>query len=172
MCNDRIWILLTRKLSGEATVTELKELDILLAAAPQHHSTIETISGVWHNQGPRDEDFMEATYLAHLERTRDKGLVINEETLESADHSSSQHYKANLFTKWAAIVAVVAVVMIVGSFFLKTKQGTAGKNLVATKEVSTKNGNRTKLKLPDGTDVWLNAGSKLTYGAAFEGKTR
>jgi ferric-dicitrate binding protein FerR (iron transport regulator) len=33
-------------------------------------------------------------------------------------------------------------------------------------KVSTGNGNRTKLLLPDGTQVWLNAGSRLDYNAS------
>jgi transmembrane sensor len=172
MCNDRIWILLTRKLSGEATLTELKELELLLAADPQHHSTIEAISGVWHNQSSPDEDFMEATYLAHLERTKDKGLIINNEGLEPPDYQAASTHKANAFTRWASLVAIVAVVLMVGSFFLKSKQVSASKDVVAQKEIVTKNGNRTKVILPDGTDVWLNAGSNLQYAEAFEGNNR
>ena len=32
--------------------------------------------------------------------------------------------------------------------------------------VTTKNGNRSKIVLPDGSQVWLNAGSKLDYNNA------
>jgi transmembrane sensor len=35
--------------------------------------------------------------------------------------------------------------------------------LQTIKEVSTKNGSRTKIQLPDGTVVWLNGSSKLVY---------
>ncbi len=38
--------------------------------------------------------------------------------------------------------------------------------------MSTPNGGQFKLKLPDGTDVWLNAASSITYPTAFVGKNR
>lgn len=172
MCNDRIWILLTRKLSGEATSTELKELDILLQADPQHHSTIETISDMWHNRTSPDEEFMEATFLAHLERTRDKGMLINVEGLEPGQSQAAPSDNSRLFIRWASIAAVVAILLLGASFFLNTKPSETQGLMADNKEVSTKNGSRTKMKLPDGTDVWLNAGSKLTYGENFDGKTR
>ena len=33
----------------------------------------------------------------------------------------------------------------------------------AISSIVTKNGNRTKIVLPDGSQVWLNAGSNLDY---------
>ena len=33
--------------------------------------------------------------------------------------------------------------------------------------ITTKNGSRTKIELPDGSIAWLNAGSKLTYDKQF-----
>ncbi len=39
-------------------------------------------------------------------------------------------------------------------------------------EVLVKNGSKTRVLLPDGTTVWLNAGSKLTYGRDFGGTSR
>jgi transmembrane sensor len=38
--------------------------------------------------------------------------------------------------------------------------------------MSTPPGGQFRLKLPDGTDVWLNAASSITYPAAFTGKDR
>ena len=38
--------------------------------------------------------------------------------------------------------------------------------------MSTPPGGQYKLKLPDGTDVWLNAASSITYPAAFAGRER
>ncbi|MDQ6610580.1 MAG: FecR family protein, partial [Bacteroidota bacterium] len=41
-----------------------------------------------------------------------------------------------------------------------------------TAEVFTRPGSRTKLILPDGSEVWLNAGSRLTYQQPFGDATR
>ncbi|NML22334.1 FecR family protein [Pseudoflavitalea sp. G-6-1-2] len=50
-----------------------------------------------------------------------------------------------------------------------------GKNSVAadvTNTITTPNGGQYQLLLSDGTKVWLNAGSSITYPAAFTGSTR
>ncbi len=39
-------------------------------------------------------------------------------------------------------------------------------------QVSTRPGSRTKIQLPDGTQVWLNADSRITYGNDFGTKSR
>jgi ferric-dicitrate binding protein FerR (iron transport regulator) len=46
--------------------------------------------------------------------------------------------------------------------------GQAGKK----NEVSTHNGSKTTITLPDGSKVWLNAGSSLTYNKDFGGEIR
>lgn len=44
--------------------------------------------------------------------------------------------------------------------------------VVAFNTMTTPRGGQYKLKLPDGTLVWLNASSSITYPTAFQGKTR
>jgi ferric-dicitrate binding protein FerR (iron transport regulator) len=171
MCNDRIYILLTRKLSGEATLTELKELDILVSSLPHTDRIIKEITGIWNQSPEHDIDFMEATYLAHLERMKDKGLFINQETdveeqgIFDADKRSSKRFSI----KNIALVSLLCICMAGGWFVLSSRTATTvEKNeAAALSEVKTSNGTRTKLKLPDGSDVWLNAGSKLNYNKNF-----
>src|SRR5205085_10891901 len=43
---------------------------------------------------------------------------------------------------------------------------------IAQNTVMTKPGSKSKLQLPDGTQVWLNSDSKITYGESFMGATR
>lgn len=45
-------------------------------------------------------------------------------------------------------------------------------DIVAYNTMTTPRGGQYKLKLPDGTQVWLNASSSITYPTAFPGKTR
>lgn len=173
MCNDRIWILMTRKLSGEATLTELKELDTLISNRPEKHNTYDKIAGVWNTSPSHDEDFMEATYLAHLERMKDKGVEISGD-----DSITAEIETGTVSPKWfsfnrMAYMAVVAVCMM-GGWLLFSSRKTAEKEVYAKKieEVRTPKGMRTKIKLPDGSDVWLNAGSKLNYDKKFDGDLR
>jgi ferric-dicitrate binding protein FerR (iron transport regulator) len=48
----------------------------------------------------------------------------------------------------------------------------AGNPKVASNTVSTKAGSKSKIQLPDGTQVWLNADSKLKYNQDFMGAFR
>ena len=56
MSADRIWKLIARKLSREASQEELHELDLLLREHPDLHFPIQTITDIWQvpdeNGGP------------------------------------------------------------------------------------------------------------------------
>ncbi|MFT3982095.1 MAG: FecR family protein [Ferruginibacter sp.] len=179
MCNDRIWTLLTRKLTGEATSTELKELDSLLSSLNSDKQTVHHITGIWNTPARQDDDFMEATFLAHVERMKDKGVAIGADApgLEDETITTGSPQKKIFSLKNLALAAVFAV-MLSGIWILlssKTAEpDTAGTGMMAAnmKEVTTKKGSRTKLQLPDGSNVWLNAGSRIYYDKAFNGKER
>jgi transmembrane sensor len=66
--------------------------------------------------------------------------------------------------KYAAIFIVVLAICISGYILLKPYQGT---NNVSYQEVSVPFGSRTRIQLPDGSEVWLNAGSYLQYSNRF-----
>jgi len=185
MCNDRIWTLLARKLSGEATPTELTELDILLSSSPIHQQSIllssshihqqsiKNIVHTWNSAHPQDEEFMEATYLAHIERMKDKGISIDAE----ANESYNEERKPKIFFSIKNLIVFSSLaILIIGTWYLvNASQTTTTENNVqanSLREVTTKKGNRTKIQLPDGSNVWLNAGSKINYSKNFEGKER
>jgi ferric-dicitrate binding protein FerR (iron transport regulator) len=61
----------------------------------------------------------------------------------------------------------VFVVFKWGSFSGKAKD-----SVVKSNEVATKKGSKSKISLPDGTQVWLNADTRLTYSNDFMGEQR
>src|SRR5688500_11487517 len=71
MKEDRIWQLLARKLAGEATAEELKELEDVLRAHPELHFTIEAFYKIWNAVPAEQTDETDATKL--LERIRKPG---------------------------------------------------------------------------------------------------
>lgn len=176
MCNDRIWILMTRKLSGEATLTELKELDMLLSPLPEGDNTFKKIAGIWNASPSHDEDFMEATYLAHLERMKDKGVEINSDApVLQENETEAEKAPAGWFTFNKIAFAAVLIICMMGGWLLLNSRKSSEKELYAAEkigEIQTRKGARTKIKLPDGSDVWLNAGSKLNYDKNFDGDLR
>ena len=74
--NDRIWQLLARKLSNEATQAELDELSVLLKNDEATASIAHTIEEHWNANPDIDIEFLDATYLLHLKRMQKQGLVM------------------------------------------------------------------------------------------------
>jgi transmembrane sensor len=56
--------------------------------------------------------------------------------------------------------------------YTKTNDGSTAANTVAYNTMTTSRGRQFQLLLPDGTKVWLNAASSLTYPTAFTGRER
>lgn len=173
MNNDRIWILQARKLSGEASATELKELELLLSQQGEDSPIIQHLNTHWKQSPSVDADFMEATWLAHAARMQEKGhdiqtdhQVLNSNAVLEEDSTPSR----KVFFNRPGVLVVLAVVIMSGFFLFNAQNNNSSttKNIVAQQEVKTPKGSRTKIQLPDGSDVWLNAGSELKYNKDFE----
>jgi len=70
-----------------------------------------------------------------------------------------------------AIQGNVAVTKENGQLLYENKQASTEKTVVYN-TLSTPRGRQFELTLPDGTSVWLNAGSSITYPTSFSGQTR
>lgn len=68
----------------------------------------------------------------------------------------------------AAVFLIGAMVSFAASYLLFNRQSTA----LTYHEISTPPGAKSKVTLPDGTDIWLNAGSNLKYSNQFGDKDR
>lgn len=177
MNNDRIWILLARKLSGEASATELKELESLLSQYPEADPISNEMVTHWQLTPKTDADFMEATWLAHVARMQEKGhnIQTDQQVLNplAALEEETGPSRKKIFKRLGVLV-VASLVIVSGLFFLNTQNKTTApaSKIVAQQEVTTPKGSRTKIQLPDGSDVWLNAGSQLKYNKDFEKGSR
>jgi len=167
MIKDRIWTLVSRKLSGEATASELSELTALIKTQTNADLYLQAIDEFWKIPTEKDEEFLEATYHLHLNRLKEKGFDLETDRDESpalyfdyADPSKKTNRKKIFFS--AAVLSTLLVVFIVFHFWGNSAPGPVA-DKTAQSEVSTKSGSRTKIQLPDGSSVWLNGGSKLVY---------
>jgi transmembrane sensor len=177
MSIERISTLLSRKLAGESTASELVELDELFKAFPDQQIPAELLEEYWRNPTEQDNDFLEATYHLHLNRLKAEGYDLTTPASEEAPEnnyptSDKRRYRKLLAGSSCAVAAVVLFFL----FFNNDKKTFAFKNketvINPQSEVSTKNGSRTKIQLPDGTQVWLNGSSKLMYNEHFSGAVR
>lgn len=174
---DRIWILMARALSGEATRQEHEELQVLLLREPELFRQYRMLKKLWssgNTEDVQDENVYEKHRLRHiLNRAEEERSAEGE---RPADEDKNREHKSIFrrlfFNRSAPFVyaAVIALILIVYHYPLTQKtNGVQGRQ---QEIVSVQNGSRTKLLLPDGTSVWLNGDSKLYYDHSFSGKTR
>ena len=90
MYRDRIFALISRKLSGEATDTELLELDELLKIHPDVELPAQMVQEFWNMPTETDEEeFLEATFHLHTEILRKKGFHLNSSQTETGSDRKS-----------------------------------------------------------------------------------
>lgn len=174
MIRDRIWTLISRKLSNEATTSELIELNDIIKTQTHADLYLQVIEQFWEIPHDKDEEFLEATYHLHLNRLKEKGFDLGADKENNEAHSLYFNYNGNSpnkinrkkFFVGVSFFLILALLFFI-HYYPKNIQTTivqsAEDNKMALSEVSTKSGSRTKIKLPDGSSVWLNVSSKLEY---------
>jgi ferric-dicitrate binding protein FerR (iron transport regulator) len=169
MTQNRAYILLSRKLNGEANDSEIRELNDLIEQDPELRHAARIISEYWASPQKTDEEFLEATYLLHLSRMKAAGVEINtlDNLLDDATPEIfSQPQRKKKLLLWSIPLFIIAV--IAGwLYFSNLSHKPRPIALAGNNQISTRNGSRTKINLPDGSTVWLNAGSKLEYDKTF-----
>jgi ferric-dicitrate binding protein FerR (iron transport regulator) len=175
MVNDRIWLLIGRKLAGEASAEELQELEQLLRTHPDIHFPLQTLSDLWSRKSSDTDTELENAYALHLEKMKQAGMepvhVDTEHPNDTAflleGSQKRQHRKTLLFA-----CLTIGILLIAVWWYPSSRKNIKEPQLIraSVSEVSTKFGSKSNIILPDGSEVRLNAGSKLTYDEEF-GKT-
>lgn len=176
MSKDQIWYLMARKLAGEASSQELKELELLIEKNKISSQDLEFLFHLWEMQLSVDEEYLEATYYLHLQRLSKSGLSLKSDTEPAGKiHVSSTTIPSKKIKRFIAVFASLVVIITVAVVFFmpqKSKIAASAKVEAVPKEIITKKGSKIQYKLPDGSTVWLNAGSKLNYDKINESGVR
>ena len=161
---ENFWVLFSKKLSNEATTSELKELENLIKDHPEWQYAIQNLEDLWKHQPAKDNSDEDDAYMLHIHRMKELGVPFGEMT-DSVMPAKSK--KRRILWYSAAVAAMlIAGFFLIGSFYAKNKNS---QTPIAREvnEISTRPGSKSKVELPDGSIVWLNAGSKLTYNKDF-----
>jgi transmembrane sensor len=167
MSQETFWILLSKKLSGEASPTELKELEKLIQEHPDWQYAIQNLEDLWKHQAPTEELQAEDAYMLHMHRMTEMNISFGD--AEATTMPVIGKSKARRKYWAAAAILIIATGLLTSGILSKSKQADSKTPLAAREvnEISTRQGSKSKVELPDGSIVWLNAGSKLTYNKEY-----
>jgi ferric-dicitrate binding protein FerR (iron transport regulator) len=172
MNEERIWYLLSLSLSGESTAEEAAELQELLRRHPEAGLRAEILQNIWKSQP--EETTTAGSFDKHLQRlsTHLSEPVLQFETPDTNARSTNNEQRTTISAprsryRWVWAAGIAASLLIAFLIFYPGK----GPKMVSN-TVSTKAGSKSKIQLPDGTQVWLNADSKIKYNQDFMGAYR
>lgn len=159
---EKLAILLSRKLSGEASTDELLELEQWIKANPQDHYMIDIVQSYWHHHPVKDWSGIADN--AHFERILRKAATSG----STEAHPSVPIIKRR--RQWMAAAAVFLGCILLGAVWMYQQDRFSMRG--PEHEVATAPGARSHVILPDGTKVWINAASRLHYDKKFNGALR
>lgn len=155
---ERIWFLLSRNLSGDATPADMEELHLLLQQQPGLMQQYELLQQLWPvNPLPQQEETTADDAIRKIIQRAD-----TEEAIPAPVRSLPR------WRKWMSIAAAAVVLFTTGWLLWEWKDNN---NRIAQSEIVAPRGSKTRTILPDGTTVWLNAGSRIRY-SGFNGAVR
>jgi transmembrane sensor len=167
---NRLWLLLSRRLSDEISSEEMAELQELVQQSPDKQYLLE---------------ILQAYFAAPFSDTTsaDSGNLDLEQRFQRILHTGDDEWSSPLpppvvrlslrrILPYAAAAAAIFF-LAWGIYFVRTHREPAEASpSLAGGEVIARPGARTRLVLPDSTQVWLNSNSKLKYASDFNTQSR
>ncbi|HEY8968310.1 MAG TPA: FecR domain-containing protein [Puia sp.] len=155
MEGSRFWELLARVKSGEATPEEQLELSQHLCAFPGDLELVKQIDACWELPTPAASAPSAEKITAAWNSLRNKISVQRPPA-----RLSGSVRRVRYMVRYASAAAAILILTVGGTWLWSSLhvKATPQKNIV-----STKNGSKSKIELPDGTQVWLNVGSRIKY---------
>jgi transmembrane sensor len=182
MQTEIIWNLIAKKLSGEASPEELLDLENLLRANPELHYPLQTIIDFWNANYPLNKEEALKAFERNQERMNVQDAEDHPQGFENLPDISKIPISAvgngekNTRKKilWSAFLLIFFASVFLLFRNLPSRPGLFISTVTPkiNSEISTKNGSKTNIVLPDGSLVWLNAGSTLSYDRNYGNSIR
>jgi ferric-dicitrate binding protein FerR (iron transport regulator) len=169
MTADRFWALLSKKISAEASQDELDEFEKLMSNHPDWKSTAEALDALWQQTLPSEDSEATEAFELHIQKMKQLGIEFNSHQSDYLDVAPAKEAGNPKTKRWLLSTGGILVVTI-GFFVIRNIATTPAKTLPAAAPISqviTESGSQTHIQLPDGSTVWLNASSNLTYDKEF-----
>ena len=157
---ERFWLLVGLKLDNEASKEELYELEQLIRDNPEWQALLNQARRAYHFKAvPIQTPDVDRSFSRHVQR------LSNHLSRQPAPPVKRKLLRFSLIA--GGIAASLLLVFLITNFFGKQHGSNEPANVI-----STRYGSKSKVQLPDGTQVWLNADSKLTYSKDFGNQVR
>lgn len=155
--------LLAKYLSRQCTQAELEEVNRWLNEDAEHPLLLEKLKRQW-----------EAVQVdASVFVIPDKAAVWNKVQARIRDKAKQvPMYSRSLLIRVSSVAAFIALVLGFSLSFLLNGQKESWQASQFENVVMVPSGQKTQLVLPDGTLVWLNSGSRLSYNYQYSTKDR
>lgn len=159
--NNKIWFLMSRSLSGEASMEEMQLLQQLLRHDAALQQQYELMKGMWFANDKTDDGAQSE------QETQNISHILKMARIEAANKKvnpilTHQHRRKYYYSVSAAALLLITTV---GIWMFNKETTTTKKANVQT--LVAENGSRTRTILPDGSTVWLNAGSHISFNQNF-----
>src|SRR5690625_1241478 len=161
--SDKIWILITRELTNEATSEETKELQEWLATDPLRRELFHSIKSSWADE-PGETVY--SSFLFDLssgkKMLRDKIKNQSEKLSPSGHPRLSRKIAIKPSRNHTALVMAAIVLLALSSISIFTSHHFWDKPEAESTVYTTANNEQRIITLPDGSNVRMNRNSRLT----------
>ena len=172
--DNRLWVLMSRRLSGEASPAEAEELVLLLELSPDKQYLFSILHSYFavFPAGEEEDERADPGLEKKIRPILEAPMTMPLEDKDNDDMGKPRdarvfHMPVRRIVVYAASIAI-AFVFGWGIFRWSTAADVpAVAKAVKGEEVLARAGERTRMVLPDGTQVWLNSNSKLNYNNGF-----
>src|SRR5277367_1142482 len=112
-----MWNLIAKKLAGEASPDEIRELERLLKNNPELHYPMQTISDIWNSSAEPDRNEAEEAFSRHLERMKERQIGFPERHVEFAERQiefAETPVGRRRYTRRSAVILTLTLTIGIG----------------------------------------------------------
>lgn len=168
-----IWDIITKILDGSASDNDISIFENWILESDDHEVLFNEVKKIWH-----ESSF--ASNLDYIDSAKAWKNVAIRTTGDSGNHKIQElNTKKNISVKKprnklpvAASVTTIAAILILGVLFLFHSLNNNNTPRISFHEVHVPKGNRSFLKLPDGSQIWINSDSYIKYPDHFSSDKR
>jgi len=151
-----IYDLITRYFSGETTFEEVHQIESWVKEDTANKKIYNELRDIWISSGNNSDIFNSKKAFRRFIRKTNQYNQSRKKVLNV--------YK---FFKYAAVLVLFIALPLAGYYY---SEDYYSRNSMVS--IKCKLGDRSNVVLPDGTSVWLNSGSEISYAGNFNHKNR